>query len=60
MNSPITTANVRNAPDRMPERMFGKITLKRIVGQFAPRHSAASVSERTSTALKPASTARYI
>src|ERR1700757_2608459 len=60
VNSPITTANVRNAPDRMPERIFGKITLNRMVGQFAPRHSAASVSERTSTARRPASTARYM
>ena len=31
VNSPITTANVRNAPDKIPERTFGKMILKRMV-----------------------------
>ncbi len=60
VNSPMTMAKVRKAPLSTATRTFGKITLNMIVGQPAPRLSAASVSVRTSIARRPVSTARYI
>ena len=60
VNSPMTMAKVRKAPESTPVRTFGRITLKRIVGQPAPRLCAASVSVRTSMARSPVSTARYM
>ena len=60
VNSPITIANVRNAPLSSAPRRLGKITRKRIVPQPAPRLWAASVRVRTSIAASPVSTARYM
>ena len=53
VNSPITMAKVRKAPLSTAVRTLGRMTLKRIRGQPAPRVSAASVSVRTSMARKP-------
>ena len=60
VNSPMTMAKVRKAPESTATRTFGRMTLKRIVDQLAPRLSAASVRVRTSIARMPVSTARYM
>ena len=60
VNSPMTMAKVRNAPLRIATRTLGRMTRNRMVGQLAPRISAASVSVRTSIARMPVSTARYM
>ena len=60
MNSPMTMANVRNAPLSTATCTLGRITLRRMVPQLAPRLWAASVNVRTSIARSPASTARYM
>src|SRR6185437_1406425 len=60
VNSPMTMASVRKAPDSSATMMLGKMTLNRIVGVLAPRMLAASVSVCTSIVLRPVSTARYM
>jgi len=60
VNSPITMAKVRKAPDSTADLTFGRMILNRIVGQPAPRLCAASVSERMSIDRNPVSTARYM
>ncbi len=60
VNSPMTMAKVRKAPDSTATRTFGRITLNRMVHQLAPRLSAASVSVFTSIERSPVSTARYM
>ena len=60
VNSPMTMAKVRKAPESTATSTLGKITRKRIVGQLAPRLCAASVRVRTSMARRPVSTARYM
>ena len=60
MNSPITIASVRNAPDRSATRRLGRMIFTMIVNQPAPRLWAASVRLRMSIARSPASTERYM
>ena len=60
VNSPMTMAKVRKAPERTATRTFGRITRAMMVIQPAPRLCAASVSVATSMARRPVSTARYM
>ena len=60
MNSPITIARLRNAPDSSATRRFGRMILTMMVNQPAPRLCAASVRVRMSIARSPASTERYM
>ena len=59
VNSPNTSATVRNVADSTAERMFGSTTRHITVAQLAPRLRAASASVFTSIADSPASIARY-
>src|SRR4051794_7017972 len=56
----MTIASVRNAPDRIATRRFGKITDHRIRNVPEPRLWPASVRDRTSIVRRPVSTARYM
>ena len=60
VNSPMTMAKVRNAPDSTATSTFGRITRVMMVSQPAPRLCAASVRVATSMARRPVSTARYM
>ena len=60
VNSPMTMAKVRKAPESSATRTFGRMTRSMIVSQPAPRLWAASVSVRTSIERMPVSTARYM
>ena len=55
VNSPMTIASVRKDPASAAERMFGRMTLRSVVPQRAPRLCEASVSVCTSIDRKPAS-----
>src|SRR4051794_1214221 len=59
VNSPITIASVRNAPDSAACFTFGRITRRSVVRHVAPSDCDASVSVCTSIARKPASSERY-
>ena len=58
VNSPITIASVRNAPESAATVMFGRMTRPSVVRQLAPRLCDASVSVCTSIDLNPASSAK--
>ena len=60
VNSPMTMAKVRKAPDSTAISTLGRMTRAMIVVQPAPRICAASVSVRTSMVRRPVSTARYM
>ncbi len=60
VNSPMTMAKVRKAPDSTAMRMLGKITWPMIVSWRAPMMVAASVRVCTSMVRRPVSTARYM
>ena len=60
VNSPNTTAVVRNADETMLELRLGSSTRRSVDGQLAPRLRDASTNVRTSIALMPASIERYV
>src|SRR3954471_15348213 len=60
VNSPMTMASVRKAPDSRATRTFGRMTKTMLRGQPAPRLWAASVNERMSMDWRPVSIARYM
>ena len=53
VNSPMTMAKVRKAPERTATSTFGRMTRTMIVSQPAPRLCAASVSVRDVDGAQP-------
>ena len=60
VNSPMTMAKVRNAPDSTATSTFGRMTRTMIVNQPAPRLCGRFGQGATSMARRPVSTARYM